>query len=100
MKLVKYGVLALLLLSGCATVSEGRFTYCDVKKGDGKALDVRAGKHWYNRVLASPHHMTSYRKEDGACELVIEQANPDALSEFAGPLGTVVSHTTLAAPIP
>lgn len=84
-----------VILGGCATVSEGRFTYCDVKNGQGKALDVRAGEHWYNRLLASPHHMTSYRKEDGTCELVIEQANPDTLSEISGPLGSVVSHTTI-----
>lgn len=92
MKLIAYGLLA-LVLTGCATVSQGRFTYCDVKKGEGKALDIRAGKNSIERILASPHHLVAYRKEDGTCMLAIEQANPDAVSELSTPLNTLASHT-------
>jgi hypothetical protein len=88
-----------LAVAGCATVSDARFTVNDVKKGEGKALDVRTGEHWYNRLLASPHRLVIYRKEDGSLEVIPEQSNPDALTELSGPLGTVASHTVATVPL-
>ena len=38
--------------------------------------------------------------QDGTCELVLEQANPDALSELSQPLDSIANHTMLTPSIP
>ena len=53
-----------LALSGCA-VNESYFSISDVNRGCGKAMDVRAGQHWWNRFWTTPHRMIVYRKENG-----------------------------------
>lgn len=90
-------IILMLLLLGCAPVQETPFTVNDVANGKGKAMDIRTGDHWYQRLWASPHRLAIYRKEDGTLEVIPEQSNPDALSEMSGPLGAVASHVTIPA---
>ena len=54
MKLLKFAGLSLLLLAGCAPVSQTSFDFNGIQKDHAVAYDIRTGEHWYNRLWASP----------------------------------------------
>jgi hypothetical protein len=95
MKLLKFAGLSLLLLAGCAPVSQASFDFNGIQKDHAVAYDIRTGEHWYNRLWASPHRLIAYRKEDGTLLVNVEQSNPDLLSELSGPLSGAASHVTI-----
>lgn len=92
-------IILALVLSGCA-VNESYFSISDVNKGCGKAMDVRAGQHWWNRFWTTPHRMVVYRKETGELQVEVETAPSSELSGLLGAASSVGGAALLMAPNP